>query len=1033
VIYAQEGGQLPGDRLRAKWPGRLPDFDPGMTGSYEEHLKSYDENQRRYLERSMKTHRDVLADPNEGPGLLGAPFHERFAAALDILGTLGEARLAKSTRNRKNQKFAMRRQSPKQTIPIDNIAQKFLARSRFDPKLLPRMLMSYIKPSGLSLNFKEALEIMKDYPYQSVLQYNYSKRGASKSFGEWLEGELQSPIASSRDDLIDRFNKGLISIAVPEKRDGYSSAEDFIKDIDDWIAAMAGREKNIDSSQLKKLFFTIDSYARLNGGDAEYLTRNLGASSSNPGTGRNPGGLYDDTTWDRAKISEFIEANYTKSNSSDKSSGYDSKYSMTGSDIIQDQPLPSQKARASKIEQDLLKPYVPVGQPWTVLGVDPSADGEEILKSYRRLSKYYHPDSGNEEDFSTFKRIQEAFEWFKSKNYFNTGGMVYASTGKLIDFQPKGTDTVPAMLTPGEFVVNAKSTAQHLPLLKQINSGAMSSGGVVYAADGARIDKASKIISDEPKALNSYLRLQGKRLGIAATVESVVDYLYKNNKIELERAAKKYPDIQKEIEGISKESSVSPFGMSKGGVVYLAKGGDAFIDGYKQKQIERTTSGNFAPPGIWAEAVFLGGEDLRAVRLSKGGLQGLTPVTDWQNSNNVQAKNVFDAKNKLGIKAGDKTRVIPATLINKAIVLQAQETIKDIKKADDVTILTQEVEAQKKQFAGSIADFHKNDPAAAQAKADELYNAMLANKQFNGNPNAPLARMKIRYDYLKETGTNVIEAIARMNRAGPLKGPQKDAKDWLNVQRDNILEEFLFIKDIIKRLNIKDPTVARLPIFSAPSLRGFDSPIPKEFNKGGIVYANNGALISAKQRGSDTVPAMLTPGEFVVNRQAAQHHMPVLQAINSGHMNHGGIVKYLAQGGAVAPKYYAAAGMVSQGGGGASSGSGGGIDVSALAQEVKNLQSSFGSLASLGETFKAAANTMMNSASKYNEAAANMPDQLAATVTNNTQVNHTGLDRLTGNIEQNIYSNTDKQSKQNSHNSIAQVDRKLEGGLGLMS
>ena len=52
---------------------------------------------------------------------------------------------------------------------------------------------------------------------------------------------------------------------------------------------------------------------------------------------------------------------------------------------------------------------------------------------------------------------------------FNNGGIVYASGGKLINFQPKGTDTVPAMLTPGEFVVNAKSTSKHLPLLKSIN------------------------------------------------------------------------------------------------------------------------------------------------------------------------------------------------------------------------------------------------------------------------------------------------------------------------------------------------------------------------------------------------------------------------------------------------------------------------------------------------------------------------------------------------------------------------------------
>jgi len=35
-----------------------------------------------------------------------------------------------------------------------------------------------------------------------------------------------------------------------------------------------------------------------------------------------------------------------------------------------------------------------------------------------------------------------------------SGGVVYASNGTLVNFQPRGTDTVPAMLTPGEFVIN---------------------------------------------------------------------------------------------------------------------------------------------------------------------------------------------------------------------------------------------------------------------------------------------------------------------------------------------------------------------------------------------------------------------------------------------------------------------------------------------------------------------------------------------------------------------------------------------------
>lgn len=56
-----------------------------------------------------------------------------------------------------------------------------------------------------------------------------------------------------------------------------------------------------------------------------------------------------------------------------------------------------------------------------------------------------------------------------------TGGIVnYLAGGgrpRLYDMQPRGTDTVPAMLTPGEYVVNAKATAANLGLLQAINGG----------------------------------------------------------------------------------------------------------------------------------------------------------------------------------------------------------------------------------------------------------------------------------------------------------------------------------------------------------------------------------------------------------------------------------------------------------------------------------------------------------------------------------------------------------------------------------
>jgi hypothetical protein len=78
---------------------------------------------------------------------------------------------------------------------------------------------------------------------------------------------------------------------------------------------------------------------------------------------------------------------------------------------------------------------------------------------------------------------------------FARGGMVYASRGMFV---PRGTDTVPAMLTPGEFVVNraAVQRGNNLQLLKSMNgNGAapapaaegMSNGGTVYRRRGGRI------------------------------------------------------------------------------------------------------------------------------------------------------------------------------------------------------------------------------------------------------------------------------------------------------------------------------------------------------------------------------------------------------------------------------------------------------------------------------------------------------------------------------------------------------------------
>ena len=81
------------------------------------------------------------------------------------------------------------------------------------------------------------------------------------------------------------------------------------------------------------------------------------------------------------------------------------------------------------------------------------------------------------------------------------------------------------------------------------------------------------------------------------------------------------------------------------------------------------------------------------------------------------------------------------------------------------------------------------------------------------------------------------------------------------------------------------------------------------FARGGVVYANRGMFVP---RGTDTVPAMLTPGEFVVRRESVNrgNNLQLLEAINNntgsqgfarggkvGYYNNGGRVQYKAGGG----------------------------------------------------------------------------------------------------------------------------------------
>ena len=83
-------------------------------------------------------------------------------------------------------------------------------------------------------------------------------------------------------------------------------------------------------------------------------------------------------------------------------------------------------------------------------------------------------------------------------------GVLYRALGGSI-FKPKGTDTVPAMLTPGEFVVNraAVNRGNNLRMLRAMNSGAGSDGGADgYYHKGGKVRRRGGSVGLNPEVVN---------------------------------------------------------------------------------------------------------------------------------------------------------------------------------------------------------------------------------------------------------------------------------------------------------------------------------------------------------------------------------------------------------------------------------------------------------------------------------------------------------------------------------------------------
>jgi hypothetical protein len=278
---------------------------------------------------------------------------------------------------------------------------------------------------------------------------------------------------------------------------------------------------------------------------------------------------------------------------------------------------------------------------------------------------------------------------------------------------------------------------------------------------------------------------------------------------------------------------------------------------------------------------------------------------DWQQGNLTTANNATEARNKFEDNIVGMPRFaqpIPASLINKGIVAQQKNNLKEISKNDYIDTIIKEVDYQR--LIPGIDDFAFLGGDVAN-KAQDLYDDIIKNKNLSR-----LDKLNDRLSYVSEGLANTSKAYdiisKQSNNPRVSKKPDfKFTEDWLSKQRTNLNSESDYLKYVLNNLlelektnpidniNIKDY------VGGFGKKTGFKSVIPSNFSKGGLAYLQNGGqLIPYEPKGTDTIPAMLTPGEFVVNAKATKQNLGLLHSINNGSkgFSKGGIA-YLANGG----------------------------------------------------------------------------------------------------------------------------------------
>jgi TP901 family phage tail tape measure protein len=600
----------------------------------------------------------------------------------------------------------------------------------------------------------------------------------------------------------------------------------------------------------------------------------------------------------------------------------------------------------------------------------------------------------NNNDF--LNRLHEEFTAFLA-GLRQTPDVEHQAFGGPI-FKPRGTDTVPAMLTPGEFVINAGSAQKNLPLLHAINNGATEkkkqdeakakveiatkdeakkikkieyyrSGGVVYAQGGGILDFFEDLFKRGDNPAEDRLRDQGIGRVLNPPKEPI------SQEAEQQKRATDIYFASKKPESLLRSVQVSPvlnrptptqesIGQRKKSDIYFASSrlpefpitSSPLVNVEEPslipKPAEETITPKLGPepslyeqqkqrPGVFQTPEFRAiaerGKELQIEGLidnappEEGPLRPKPATTTSKILDQLRVRQ--QVREQAAVKKQDRLDVADYYKQQRADQLEYAYSPEAIQK--DPLLRAKQ---QREELRDQVAELTPEKPKTLYQQAVGLRGAQVRDTRAALREQRQVQLEQRREDFAQRRGGKLLQGLF---------GPQAVAPDAiLGDQRTQQLKQGISSIEETRKtaqeealvqaggLNIRKPSIFK-EVQGAAQVLGAEGQVQKDIAAGtpapvggdvqalqqrvvyleqlvlnlsrgnqqqrpnfGVLRANGGPI------GTDTVPAMLTPGEFVINAQATKQHYSLLNAINNSRggpvqASSGGVIQHYQGGGAV--------------------------------------------------------------------------------------------------------------------------------------